>query len=60
MYAILDFVGDNYFPIIDKIAEELKVHPGLIYSRQCRDARRSSAFIACAPGCSICAMRSRR
>src|SRR5215831_11376702 len=24
MYAILDFVGDNYFPIIDKIAEELE------------------------------------
>jgi magnesium transporter len=24
MYAILDFVGDNYFPIIDKITEELE------------------------------------
>ena len=25
MYAILDFVGDNYLPIIDKITEELEV-----------------------------------
>jgi magnesium transporter len=25
MYAILDFVGDNYFPIIDKITEELEI-----------------------------------
>jgi magnesium transporter len=24
MYAILDFVGDNYFPIIDRITEELE------------------------------------
>jgi magnesium transporter len=24
LYAILDFVGDNYFPIIDKITEELE------------------------------------
>ena len=25
MYAILDFVGDNYFPIIDEITEELEI-----------------------------------
>ena len=32
MYAILDFVGDNYFPIIDKITEELEVIEGDISS----------------------------
>jgi magnesium transporter len=25
LYAIIDFVGDNYFPIVDKITEELEV-----------------------------------
>ena len=32
MYAILDFVGDNYFPIIDKIAEELEAIEEDIFS----------------------------
>jgi magnesium transporter len=32
MYAILDFVGDNYLPIIDKIAEELEVIEDDIFS----------------------------
>ena len=32
MYAILDFVGDNYFPIIDKITEELEVIEDDIFS----------------------------
>jgi magnesium transporter len=32
MYAILDFVGDNYFPIIDNIAEELKAIEEDIFS----------------------------
>jgi magnesium transporter len=32
MYAILDFVGDNYFPIIDKITEELEVIEEDIFS----------------------------
>ena len=32
MYAILDFVGDNYFPIIDKISEELEAIEGDIFS----------------------------
>jgi Mg2+ and Co2+ transporter CorA len=33
MYAILDFVGDNYFPIIDKISEELEGIEGDIFTR---------------------------
>jgi magnesium transporter len=32
MYAILDFVGDNYFPIIDKITEELEAIEDEIFS----------------------------
>jgi magnesium transporter len=32
MYAILDFVGDNYFPIIDKITEELAAIEDGIFS----------------------------
>ncbi len=32
LYAILDFVGDNYFPIIDKISEELEAIEGDIFS----------------------------
>ncbi len=32
MYAILDFVGDNYFPIIDKISEELEGIEGDIFT----------------------------
>jgi magnesium transporter len=32
MYAILDFVGDNYFPIIDKITEELEIMEDDIFS----------------------------
>jgi magnesium transporter len=32
MYAILDFVGDNYFPIIDRITEELEVIEDEIFS----------------------------
>ena len=32
MYAILDFVGDNYFPIIDKITEELEIIEDDIFS----------------------------
>ncbi len=32
MYAILDFVGDNYFPIIDKITEELEAIEDDIFS----------------------------
>ena len=32
MYAILDFVGDNYFPIIDKITEELEAIEEEIFS----------------------------
>ncbi len=32
MYAILDFVGDNYFPIIDNITEELEVIEDDIFS----------------------------
>jgi magnesium transporter len=32
MYAILNFVGDNYFPIIDKISEELEGVEGEIFS----------------------------
>src|SRR6266446_4597194 len=32
MYAILDFVSDNYFPIIDKISEELEAIEGDIFS----------------------------
>jgi len=32
MYAILDFVGDHYFPIIDKITEELGVIENQIFS----------------------------
>jgi magnesium transporter len=32
LYAILDFVGDNYFPIIDKISEELQVLEDDIFS----------------------------
>ena len=32
MYAILDFVGDNYFPIIDQITEELEAIEEDIFS----------------------------
>jgi magnesium transporter len=32
MYAILDFVGDNYFPIMDKITEELEAIEEDIFS----------------------------
>ena len=32
MYAILDFVGDDYFPIIDKITEELEAIEENIFS----------------------------
>jgi magnesium transporter len=32
MYAILDFVGDNYLPIIDKITEELEAIEDDIFS----------------------------
>ncbi len=32
MYAILDFVGDNFFPIIDKITEELEAIEGELFS----------------------------
>jgi magnesium transporter len=32
MYAVLDFVGDNYFPIIDKITEELEAIEEDIFS----------------------------
>jgi magnesium transporter len=32
MYAILDFVGDNYFPIIDKITEELEAIEDELFS----------------------------
>ena len=32
LYAILDFVADNYFPIIDKISEELEAIEGDIFS----------------------------
>src|SRR6266404_7738364 len=32
MYAILDFGGDNYYPIIDKITEELEVIEDDIFS----------------------------
>jgi magnesium transporter len=32
MYAILDFVGDNYLPIIDKITEELEIIEDDIFS----------------------------
>jgi magnesium transporter len=32
MYAILDFVGDNYFPIFDKITEELEAIEEDIFS----------------------------
>ena len=32
MYAILDFAGDNYFPIIDKITEELEAIEEDIFS----------------------------
>jgi magnesium transporter len=32
LYAILDFVGDNYFPIIDKITEELEIIEEDIFS----------------------------
>jgi magnesium transporter len=32
MYAILDFVGDNYFPIIDQITEELELIEDDIFS----------------------------
>ena len=32
MYAILDFVGDNFFPIIDRITEELEAIEGEIFS----------------------------
>jgi magnesium transporter len=32
LYAILDFVGDSYFPIIDKISEELQVIEDDIFS----------------------------
>ena len=32
MYAILDFVGDLYFPIIDKITEELEVIEADLFS----------------------------
>ena len=32
LYAILDFVGDNYFPMIDKISEELQVLEDDIFS----------------------------
>jgi len=32
MYAILDFVSDNYFPIIDKITEELEIIKDDIFS----------------------------
>jgi magnesium transporter len=32
MYAILDFVGDNYFPIIDEITEELEIIEDDIFS----------------------------
>ena len=32
LYAILDFVADNYFPIIDKITEELGVIEDQIFS----------------------------
>src|SRR4051812_38794595 len=59
MYAILDFVGDNYFPIIDKITEEWKLSRR-IYSLRCPHGKRSNAFIGCAQDSSICAMRSRR
>jgi magnesium transporter len=31
LYAILDFVADNYFPIIDKISEELEAIEGDIF-----------------------------
>jgi magnesium transporter len=59
MYAILDFVGDNYFPIIDKITEELEAMRKT-YSRRCQQRKRLNAFIGCARACSICGMRSRR
>ncbi len=32
MYAILDFVADNYFPIIDKISQELRAIEQNIFS----------------------------
>jgi magnesium transporter len=38
IYAILDFVGDNYFPIIDKITEELEIIEDDIF-RQCRPGK---------------------
>ena len=33
LYAILDFVGDNYFPIIEKITEELEAIEDEIFSK---------------------------
>jgi magnesium transporter len=59
MYAILDFVGDNYFPIIDKSPKSSK-RSRRIYFRRCRHGKRSNAFIGCAQASSICAMRSLR
>ena len=38
LYAILDFVADNYFPIIDKIADELETIEDNIFSSQSHDA----------------------
>ena len=43
MHAILDFVGDNYFPIIDKITEELEAIEEISF-RRCRQRKRLSAF----------------
>jgi magnesium transporter len=38
LYAILDFVADNYFPIIDKIADELETIEDEIFSATATDA----------------------
>ena len=50
MYAILDFVGDNFFPIIDRITEELEAIEGEIFSAIPASKKGSSASIACAQG----------
>jgi Mg2+ and Co2+ transporter CorA len=55
MYAILDFVGDNYFQSSTRLAKSSKPSRA-IYFRSCRREKRSIGFIGCGPGCSTCAM----
>src|SRR5712691_3401081 len=51
MYAILDFVGDNYFPIIDKVTEELEIIEDDIFSANA-GPRKNRAHLSFARGTS--------